>query len=93
MGQYGGPFIEDEMKDIFDDLMDDAYGGVMIGGLVYPHSQVWERTDPTAYRMAFLEFWGSYEPCIRCGKYDNLEEMEETVCTECQEDGNEEISD
>lgn len=50
-----------DMRELFDDMLDEVYGEVSIGGYMYYTSNALKCTDPHAYREGFLEFLGEYE--------------------------------
>lgn len=47
---------KEEVRDAFETALDDCGPAIEIVGLQYAPSRVLKAVDPTAWRMAFLEF-------------------------------------
>jgi hypothetical protein len=43
-------------KELFDEMLDDAYGVFEIGDLKFYPSQIMRECDPVAYNQALLDF-------------------------------------
>ena len=52
----GEELTEWELKERYDDALDDCYGDVEIGGLMYRHSRAMKAVDPIAYRCSFIDW-------------------------------------
>lgn len=50
---------ETRLEEMFQELIDDAYGEVQLLGHKYSHSKALKNTDPILYRTAFLEYLDS----------------------------------
>ena len=50
---------EHHLKEQFDEMLNDIYGMVKLGGYEYDHAIAWERTDEIAYRQGFLSYVNS----------------------------------
>lgn len=68
---------ERELETQFDDMLDDCFGDVTIGGHEYAHSNALKRVDPIAYREGFLNYIDSRDDLLEFGGwYYNAEEIE-----------------
>lgn len=47
---------EDEMEELYDEMLDDSYGTVSIAGTEYDTSTTLKRVDPVAYKLGFNEY-------------------------------------
>lgn len=47
---------EHEAYDMYDDMLDDAYGTVTIAGMEYDTSRALKECDPIAYRVGFSDY-------------------------------------
>lgn len=45
-----------EIEQSYQDMLDDCYGDVLIGGLTYSTSVALQRVDPIAYRIGLSEY-------------------------------------
>ncbi len=66
------------LKECYDDMLDDIYPDVKIGGLMYSQSVALYRIDPIAYQVGMND----YESALRSdyenyGSYSELFEDEE----------------
>ena len=50
---------EYDLKEMYDEMLDDVYGEVSIGGLTYLTSRAMQEVDPTAYRCGFSDWLDS----------------------------------
>ena len=51
---------EQELKESFDEMLDETNPEIVIGSLRYSPSQVLEAVDPIAYRIGLSE-WESFQ--------------------------------
>jgi hypothetical protein len=51
---------EQELKESFDEMLDDAYPVFEIGYSTFSASQILKECDPVAYHQAFLDFEDDY---------------------------------
>lgn len=49
-------YTESDMESQFDEMLDDVYGVVKIGGYEYDTSRALKEVDPVAYRQGYLEY-------------------------------------
>lgn len=56
----GELFTEDQVEDMFDDMLNDCYPTVDIAGYEYSPATALERVDPIAYRSEFLNYVDAY---------------------------------
>lgn len=46
----------EDAREAFEELLDDVYGDVILGGLPYSHGRVLREVDPIAYRCGLLDW-------------------------------------
>ena len=80
--------VYNDVDENYDDILDDAYGDVVIGSLHYAPSQVLKAVDPIAYRVSIsdeisfqlsdyqYEFESESENCINGIVFKTIEEPE-----------------
>lgn len=51
---------DEELYDMYDEMLDECYGLVKICGINYQSSEALKEVDPTAYRVGFCD-WLSAE--------------------------------
>ena len=44
------------MNDFYDDLLNDCYGEIKLGNLVFSPAEIIKRLDPIAYHQGLLDF-------------------------------------
>jgi hypothetical protein len=49
-----------ELKQIFDEALDDSWGVFIIGDMKFYASQILKECDPIAYRVALADFESVY---------------------------------
>lgn len=49
------------ITELYDDMLNECYGLVTIGGLEYDHARAQEEIDPIAYREGYLDYQNSLE--------------------------------
>lgn len=49
------PLSDNELHERYDDMLDEVYGPVTIGGEYMP-SEILKNVDPIAYRVGFSEY-------------------------------------
>lgn len=47
---------EDELEDLFNDMLDDIYGMVEIAGFKYDTSRAWKEVDPVAWKLSLNDY-------------------------------------
>jgi len=47
--------------DAYDDMIDECESVVTVGGITYPASLVWQRTDPIAYDVSMSDWLSELE--------------------------------
>ena len=74
-------YTERELKDFYDDMLDECNPEIKIGSLTYSPSQVFKDCDPLAYRMGFDEYADEdyIEHPYRSGLYLRRDEYEEAL--------------
>lgn len=66
-----------EMDDeVYDEMLDERYGQVEIGGLFYSMSLALKKVDPIAYRRGRSDYYDSLREDIEC----ELERMQDGDC-------------
>jgi hypothetical protein len=61
----------------FDDMLDDGFGEVTIGGYKYSHSTAFLRVDPIAYSHEFMNWIDAQDDVFEFdGGYYNADEVE-----------------
>lgn len=50
-----------EAIEAYNDMLDDVYGPLCIGGLEYDNSEAFKTLDPIAYRVGFNNYMDSLE--------------------------------
>lgn len=84
---------EHELYQKYDEMLDECWDSVTIGGYEYTTSHAQKLVDPTAYRCGFVDWldsqisYGTYTDEIE-GKHYNQEEVDELLesNTEIEED-------
>lgn len=71
-------------EEDYDDMLDECYDEISIGGITFNPSQVLKECDPTAYRCGFNDYqeYESVYKCPICGEEYNYDEDEAKFC--CQ---------
>jgi len=49
-----------ELKQIFDEALDESWDSVTIAGMIFYPSQILKECDPIAYRCALADFESDY---------------------------------
>ena len=49
-------YTEDELEQMFDEMLDESYPPVVIGNLTFYASQILANCDPIAYRISVDEY-------------------------------------
>jgi len=44
------------MEDFYDELLNDCYGEIKLGNLVFSPAEIIKRLDPIAYHQGLLDF-------------------------------------
>jgi hypothetical protein len=44
------------MEDFYDELLNDCYGEIKLGNLVFSPAEIIKRLDPVAYHQGLLDF-------------------------------------
>ena len=47
---------DDDLKEQYDEMLDEVYGEIKIGTLTFSPSRVLRELDPTAYRIGLSEY-------------------------------------
>ena len=57
----------------YNDMIDECEGTVVVGGITYPASLVWLRTDPIAYEVGMSDWLSELEAngdyCAECDTF------------------------
>jgi len=63
------PKLQDyELEEMYKDLLDQAYGTVMVAGMEYDTSRALYELDPIAYRVGLVDYIDGLEDCEDCDK-------------------------
>lgn len=57
----GVHYTEDDMRELFHDMLEECYGMTKIAGLEYSTGRALAEVDPIAYRCALMDFIDSYD--------------------------------
>lgn len=76
---YAGLLDEIKLHDLYDEMLDDAYGEVSLAGLDYPTSTLLRRGDEIAYNLGFNDYiyYLSEEEDSHQLLIDNIEKIKE----------------
>jgi hypothetical protein len=55
----GNELTDYDLHERFDDMLDEVYGDVVLGGTEYNHSTTFKAVDPIAYRCGFSDWLDS----------------------------------
>ena len=75
------------LKEMYDDMLDDCYPEVKVGGLMYAQSIALYRLDPIAYQVGMNDYLSS---CREYYDFDVLKELPHPIYQELFEDEEEE---
>ena len=50
-----------EAIEAYDDMLNEVYGVLSVGGLEYDHAEAFKTLDPIAYRVGFDDYMDSLE--------------------------------
>jgi uncharacterized protein (DUF2164 family) len=65
------------MKDFYDELLNDCYGEIKLGNLVFSPAEIIKRLDPVAYNQGLLDFEDTMRENVREEKDEMISQLNE----------------
>jgi hypothetical protein len=76
------PVSESVLTEQYEDMLNDCYGTVLIGGLEYDHGMALLRVDPIAYACGFADYTDSRDDIIELsGSYFEVNSLDDSLET------------
>jgi hypothetical protein len=60
------------MKDFYDELLNDCYGEIKLGNLIFSPAEIIKRLDPVAYHQGLLDFEDTMLENVREEEKENV---------------------
>jgi hypothetical protein len=65
------------MEDFYDELLNDCYGEINLGNLVFSPAEIIKRLDPIAYHQGLLDFEDTMRENVREEKDEMIAQLNE----------------
>jgi hypothetical protein len=65
------------MEDFYDELLNDCYGEIKLGNLVFSPAEIIKRLDPIAYHQGLLDFEDTMRENVREEKDEMIAQLNE----------------
>lgn len=52
-------YSDRDLQKMYEEMLNDCFGTVKLGGYEYEHADAFKSTDPTAYRIGFADYISS----------------------------------
>jgi len=65
------------MEDFYDELLNDCYGEIKLGNLVFSPAEIIKRLDPIAYHQGLLDFEDTMLENVREEKDEMISQLNE----------------
>ena len=65
------------MEDFYDELLNDCYGEIKLGNLVFSPAEIIKRLDPIAYHLGLLDFEDTMRENVREEKNEMISQLNE----------------
>jgi hypothetical protein len=65
------------MEDFYDELLNDCYGEIKLGNLVFSPAEIIKRLDPVAYHQGLLDFEDTMRENVREEKDEMISQLNE----------------
>jgi hypothetical protein len=60
------------MEDFYDELLNDCYGEIKLGNLIFSPAEIIKRLDPVAYHQGLLDFEDTMLENVREEEKENV---------------------